>query len=428
VVTMLDNRDRVVVIDCQLAGIAGDMLLGALIDLGAEAEKVVDAMESIKGYIEGCDRLEVTVHDVTRRKVQAKKVEVRVEEKIERRAGTELKNALLSCLEHLKFSREAHRFAVSSLEALIKAESKIHGETLERVHLHETGSADTLADIIGVTTALEDLKLFKNTKIYSTPVAVGGGLFKFSHGLASSPAPATLEILRTRNFAFVGGPIDAELTTPTGAALLVNLADEVVRYYPLMKPTVVGYGAGAGDFEEVPNVVRVTLGETYDSTFFMDEVCVLETNLDDVSGEVIGYTVNKMLKEGARDVCVIPMFTKKNRPGHILKVIADKEDVERLAKLLMEETGTLGVRIVPYSRFVLDRQIVLVEVKTGEICGKAAVKVARDRKGRILQIKPEYEDAKCIADKANKPLREILSLIKSRAVEILLEGEVNEKR
>lgn len=422
-IVMLNNRDNIVVIDCQLAGISGDMLLGALIDLGADIKKTVNAIQSIKDYLRGCNQLEVSVHDVTRCGFSAKKVTVTIKETLKQRTGGELKTALLNCLKNLKLSHEAYSFAVSSLETLIEAESKIHGENLEKVHLHEIGSADTLADIIGAATALEDLGFLKKARIYSTPAAVGGGLFNFSHGIVPSPAPATLEILRMNNFPFSGGSINTELTTPTGAALLVNMVDEVVQFYPPMRPVSTGYGAGAKDFKEFPNVVRILLGERYGQTFLLDKIYVLETNLDDVSGEIIGYTINRLLEKGAKDVSVVPTITKKNRPGHILRVIVSKEDVEPLARILMEETGTLGVRVVPYNRFVLSRQIVHIEVNVDGIREKVAVKITRDQDGKIIQIKPEYEDAKRIASKTNKSLRKILNLIKCETTKVLSEGE-----
>ena len=150
---------------------------------------------------------------------------------------------------------------------------------------------------------------FLNMKVYSTPVAVGGGLFKFSHGTVSSPAPATVEILRSKGFPMIGGSVKSELATPTGVSLLVNLVHEGVRFYPLMKPTAIGYGAGTKDFAEMPNVLRIVLGESLDYQLLRDEIFVLETNLDDMTGEIIGHTIDRLLREEARDVSVIPMFT-----------------------------------------------------------------------------------------------------------------------
>jgi len=402
---------RVVVIDCQMAGISGDMLLAALIGLGANFNKISKVADSIKNSLEGCEEIILNVKDVTRGEIQAKKVEVNVKESISERSGKQLRDTLTKCSKDLKLSREAQRFALNSLDTLLEAEAKIHNKSIEDVHLHEMGSADTLIDILGVAVAVEELGLFKDTSIYSTPVAVGGGTFKFSHGVFSSPAPATLEILRSNGFPIIGGPVEAELTTPTGAALLVNLVHETVRFYPSMIPVVVGYGAGFKNFKDLPNVLKIVVGEPFDYGLLRDEICVLETNLDDVTGEVIGHTIDRLLSEGARDVSVLPMFTKKNRPGHVLKIIVDKEDVERISRILMEETGTLGIRIIPCTRYILSRETVTIEMDLEIGREKVRLKIAKDNKGKVIQIKPEYDDVKRLAEKLNKPFREAMKLI-----------------
>jgi hypothetical protein len=401
-----------------MAGVSGDMILGALLDLGADVTKVVEAMKSVKGYMKGCKNLEVIIQDVTRRGLHAKKVDVKAEE-VPEITGVGLIEATVNCIENLQLSAEAKRFASESINTLVNAEAKVHGKSIKEVHLHESGFVDTPAEIVGTAVALEDLNIF-NTKVYSTPIAVGGGLFKFSHGTVSSPAPATIEILRSKGFPMIGGPIESELATPTGASLLVNLAQEVIRFYPLIKPTAIGYGAGTTDFVEMPNVLRITLGEPLDYELLRDEISVLETNLDDVAGEIIGHTINRLLQEGARDVSVVPMFTKKNRPGQILKIITDQRDAERLSRVLIEETGTLGVRVYPCKRYILSRESISINIQVDDVKELVNVKVAKDGKGEIIQIKPEYNDVKRVADKSGKPLREITELVKMKAREILL--------
>jgi len=410
---------RILVIDCQVAGISGDMIVGALLDLGADTTKVVKAMESVKDFIESCENIEVIVRDVTRKGFHAKKVDVRTKETNEM-SGLELIKATAKCLEYLELSKEAKQFALNSTNTLVETEARIHDEPIEEVHLHEAGSVDTPADIVGTAVAADDLGIF-NMKVYSTPVAVGGGLFKFSHGTVSSPAPATLEILRSKNFPFKGGPVESELATPTGVSILVNLANEIVHFYPSMKAIKVGYGAGTKDFEEIPNVLRIVLGEPVDYNLVRDEIMILETNLDDVTGEVIGHAMNRLLLEGAKDVSVIPIFTKKNRPGQIVKVITDKQNVERLSRILIEETGSLGVRIYPCERRILTRELIPVEIEIDGLKELVRVKVAKDRKGEIVQVKPEYEDARRIAEKTQKSLRKVMKAIEGKAQK-LFEG------
>jgi uncharacterized protein (TIGR00299 family) protein len=414
----MSSTRRITVIDCQVAGVSGDMIVGALIDLGADAVRVVKAMEAVEGHVKACKNLEVTVRDVSRKGIHAKKVDVKAEEVAEM-TSVELVEATVNCVEDLRLSVEAKRFASNSIRTLVNAEAKVHGRSIDEVHLHETGSVDTVADIVGAAVALEDLDLF-TTKVCSTPVAVGGGLFRFSHGMVSSPAPATIEILRSSAFPMIGGPIESELATPTGASLLVNLAQEADRFYPPMRPTAMGYGAGTKDFVEMPNVVRITMGELLDYQLLKDEIFVLETNLDDVPGEIVGHTVDRLLQEGARDASVIPMSTKKNRPGQILKIIADKTNVERLSRVLIEETGSLGVRVFPCQRYVLSRESIAIDIQVDDAKESVNVKVARDGMGEIVQVKPEYDDLERIAQKTGKPLREIMELAKTKAREILL--------
>jgi hypothetical protein len=414
----MSSAERIAVIDCQMAGVSGDMLLGALLDLGAEKTKVVNAMKTVEGSMKGYRNLMVSVIDVVRRGFHAKKVDVKAEGTTKLK-GAELIEVVRNCIERLALSEKAKQFALNTINTLVGAEAKVHGKSIEDIHLHETALVDTPAEIIGTTVALEDLNFF-DMKVCSTPVAVGGGLFKFSHGTVSSPAPATIEILRSKGFPFIGGPINAELATPTGVSLLVNITKEVVRFYPPMKPTAIGYGAGAKDFAEMPNVLRITTGESLDNLLLKDEIVVLETNLDDVTGEIIGHTVNTLLREGARDVCVIPMLTKKNRPGHIIKVIADRTTMEHLSKVLMEETGTLGVRLYPCERRIPNRESVQVKIKINEAEESINLKVARNRKGEIVQVKPEYEDVKRLAEKTGKPLREIMDMVKMKVRKTLL--------
>ena len=412
----MSNCRMILIIDCQVAGISGDMFLGALLDLGADVDRVVDAIKSLEDFIE-CKNLEVNIRDVTRRGFHAKKIDVRTEKMI-RMKGTELVDAIEKCIESLKLTDRARRFALNTINTLLGTEAKFHRENIRDLHLHEVGQIDTPAEIIGSAVALENLGLF-NSKVYSTPVAVGGGLFRFSHGTVSSPAPATLEILRSKKFPLIGGPVESELATPTGVSILVNLVDEVTRFYPAMKPMKIGYGAGTKDFEEMPNVLRTVLGEPLIYDLFKDEIVVLETNLDDVTGEIVGHVMDKLLLEGARDVSIVPIFTKKNRPGQILKVITDKENVERLSRLLIEETGSLGVRMYACERRILARESIPIEVVIDGLRECVRVKVAKDGRGEIIQLKPEYEDVKKISEKTFKPLREVMSIVESKAKKIL---------
>ncbi|MEM3709057.1 MAG: nickel pincer cofactor biosynthesis protein LarC [Nitrososphaerales archaeon] len=412
-------KDRILVIDCQVAGISGDMILGALIDLGVNVNEIRDVISLSKNYLKGIKSLDIEIKDVKRKGFRAKRVEVKAQEDYEYIKGIEVKEAIIKCIDDLNLKADAKNFALNAINTLINAEAKIHGESIEDVHLHELGSVDTVVDIVGTAFCLESLDLFKNTKIYSTPVAVGGGTFRSLEGILSSPSPAVVEILKSKNFPMIGGPINAELCTPTGASILVNMA-ESINYYPPIKPYSIGHGAGSKDFEEFPNILYMTLGEKI-SELFSDEVSLIESNVDDVTGEIIGYTIDKLMREGAKNVSIIPIYTKNNRPGQIIQIISDHNKVEYLSKILMEETGTLGVRIIPCRRHILLRDFFNVKIKFDEVERVIKVKVAKNSDGKIIRIKPEYEDAKKIANELGLPLREVLFIAEERARKILFE-------
>ena len=401
-----------------MAGIAGDMFLGGLIDVGADVNKIISAIKSLEKPGYGYTNVRIDIQQVLRKQFKATRIDVTAES-ISRITGRTLIDIVEKTAKDLKLSGKAQQFASSAIRTLVDSEMKLHKNTLSNVHLHEVGLVDTPGEIIGAAVALEDLGLF-NAKTYATPVSVGGGLFKFSHGTVSSPAPATIEILRSKEFPIKGGPIESELSTPTGASILVNLADEVSCFYPEMTPLKVGYGAGSKDFEEMPNVLRLTVGQPFEKLLLKDEIAILETNLDDVTGEIVGNALDRLLQEGARDVSVIPMLTKKNRPGQILKIVADRKDIKHLSRVVMEETGTLGVRVYPCQRHIINRELIPVEVLIDEVKEHVKVKVATDMKGKVLRIKPEYEDVKRLSDKTGKPLREISEIVTMRAREVFL--------
>jgi uncharacterized protein (TIGR00299 family) protein len=278
---------------------------------------------------------------------------------------------------------------------------------------------DTAAEIIGSAVAMDDLGFF-SAKIYTTPIAVGGGLFNFSHGTTSSPSPATLAILQSKNFPMKGGPIEAELATPTGVAILVNLASETTRFYPEMTPIKVGYGAGDKEFQMIPNLLRITIGKPFETCPISDQIAVLETNIDDVSGEIVGYVVDRLLSEGAKDVSVIPMFTKKNRPGQIIKVIAaNQKDAKHLSEVLIEETGTLGVRVYYCARHLAIRDVYTFNIAIAGQNETVKIKYSKDRDGKKIRLKPEFEDLKRLAKKTGMPLRELSDLVTTKAQETL---------
>jgi uncharacterized protein (TIGR00299 family) protein len=413
---------RILVIDPNASGIAGDMLLGALLDLGANVERVISAIKFLEDSEFGYQHIDIAINEVQRGMFRATNIDV-TSTAHERRHGSDLIAIVEKAAAGIYMSDAARAYASKVIRTIVGVEAELHKTNTEDAHLHEVALIDTAAEIIGCAVALDDLHMFEeDNKVYSTPLAVGGGVFKFSHGIVSAPAPATLAILQSKNFPFHGGPIEKELATPTGTSLLVNLA-EPVTFYPAVVPRKVGYGAGTKEYPELPAVLRLTLGEPSETGLARDEIAVLETNLDDVSGEILGYTMDRLLAEGAKDVSIIPVTTKKNRPAQIIKVIADQNDVTHLSEVLIAETGTLGVRVYYCERHIISRELLMVDLSVLGSKETVRVKVSKNTEGKIIRIKPEFEDLKHLAEKTGKPLRELMDLTVSRTQEVFFKEE-----
>jgi pyridinium-3,5-bisthiocarboxylic acid mononucleotide nickel chelatase len=268
--------------------------------------------------------------------------------------------------------------------------------------------------LIGCATALDDLDLLNNSTFYTTKVAVGGGLTKFSHGIITNPTNAILEIFKIFKLPIKGGPIQTELTTPTGASMLVNLNPEKTTNYPEFIPEKIGYGTGTKEFDGIPNILRVSIGiPEFFNNIQTDFVTVLETNIDDISGEIIGNVIDKISTENpfVKDITIINGITKKNRPTYILKVICS-EDIEKdIAKTIFQETGTLGIRKSKMERYILARFNLLVPIEIEKENFVINVKISKRSNGEITNIKPEFEDVKKIADKLNYPLKRTIEIV-----------------
>lgn len=404
------------VFDCQIAGISGDMLLSSLIDLGANRSKVIDAIMSCQNFLEGSRIINASFEEVKRSGFRATALKIKYDDKAHERKGVEVYDAIARCCDSLDLENKTKSFALASIKTLIEAESKVHGEEYVMVHLHEASSIDTLVDIVGSAVAIQDLGLF-SADIYSSRVAVGGGTLTFSHGTTTNPGSAILEIFKNRNFTLIGGPVDSELTTPTGASMLVNLAKGSLEFYPALQPVKVGYGAGSKNFENFPNVLKVVLGKEVQK-LEMDTVYLLETNVDDASGEVIGSLIDDLMEIGAKDVSVIPVISKKSRPAHIIRVICDYAQLNTVLNTLIQESGTLGVRVQQTSRYVVPRVVLSVPVSIKGEEFVVRVKVVKEQ-DKIVYAKPEYDDVKNVAAKLNIPYRTASSMINQAILEKL---------
>jgi len=385
----------VLVIDPQIAGISGDMLLSSLVDIGANKSKVIDGLHVIEEYLKGSKIIKLDFDKVVKHGTQATHLILETSENYHERKGIEIQECILSTSDKIGLSEKAKVFSKESIRSLLHAESKIHGEPLESVHFHEASSIDTVIDIIGSAIALDDLKLFSD-EIISSPVAVGGGSLTFSHGTVSNPASAILEIFRGSDMVICGGPVKEELTTPTGASLLVNLADRCSEFYPTMKIKSIGYGAGNKDFEGFPNILKIVRGESVDE-FQLDTVHIIETNLDDVSGETIGHTIDKLIANGAKDVTVTGAITKKGRPTNLVSIICEPSVTNILMSILVAETGTLGARIRSSNRLIVPRVVVTVPIVLQGKNFTVRCKIVKHDE-MIKHFKVEADDIKSISE------------------------------
>ena len=406
-------HNLVVIIDASPSGVSGDKYLGALLGLGAKAETLRKVAGIVAQNLPGTHNVDVKVRKVERGEIGAQLVTIESGEKVEKRKGIQVLRSAEKCVETLRLSDWGASFATSTIKTLLQAESRVHGHSAKDVELHELGSADTLVDVLGVAYLAESLGLDSATW-WSSPVAVGGGTTRFSNRTYPNPPPAVAEILRKNHFAMERGLANVELSTPTGVAITVNLVSKYSESYPSIKPEIIGYGAGAKELDEVANALRLTIGERMEAVHSHDEIVILETNLDDVSGEVIGRAVEKLMASGARDVTITPVYMKKNRPGHVISVISAKEDAETLADILMAETGTLGVRELPVIRHISPRKITEINVKVGGRDHRIRVKLSEDHEGRIVGRKLEYEDLRRISDQTGVSVRDIQKIAKTR--------------
>jgi len=350
----------VFVIDAQVAGISGDMLLSSLVNIGANKSKIIDGIRSAESLCKDVKIKKIDFVKVKKNSLQATELLLEIDDDVHERKGIEIKEIIEKSIEKLKISESAKTFAVKTIETLIHAESKIHGEPEDLVHFHEAASFDTVVDILGTAIALDDLDCFDDD-IIVTPVAIGGGTVTFSHGISSNPTYAVLEIFRESGIITAGGNVKDELTTPTGASILVNLAKECSEFYPSMKIQSVGYGAGQKDFEGFSNVLKIVRG-VLSTQLQLDTVKILETNVDDVSGEVLGNMIEKIMAHGAKDVTISSAITKKGRPTNLVSVICDSDTMNSIMDLLVTETGTLGVRVRTSQRYIVPRSVKTISV------------------------------------------------------------------
>lgn len=365
------------------SGISGDMLVGALADAGADQAAIIDAVASLE------TGAALSFERVKRCGIGATKFHVNV---TETHAHRHLSH-ILKLIEKGVLPERARQNAAAVFQRLGEAEAAVHQVPIERVHFHEVGAADSIADIVGACVAFELLGV---TSIVSSALNVGSGTAATAHGILPVPAPATAALLANRPI-YSDGPA-VELTTPTGAALATTLARDFGAL-PSLKIAHTGYGAGGRDFPDRANVLRVILGEET-GALEATTISILEANIDDLSPQVLAYAMDRLLEKGALDVTLQPIAMKKNRPGTLLRVLARPEDREALAQMIFAETSTLGLRIYTAERRVQARHWVEVETTHGKVRMKVSGEGA---------YAPEYEDCRRLAQEAGVSLKEIIA-------------------
>jgi pyridinium-3,5-bisthiocarboxylic acid mononucleotide nickel chelatase len=379
------------------AGVAGDMLLGALVDAGAGAAAVEEVLAGLR-----LDGYRLTFERTQRGGIAASRAIVRSEGAHDHRPVAEI-HALLARAELPDAVRDN---ATRVFDALAEAEGAVHGVPPADVEFHEVGAVDAIVDVVGVCAALHVLGI---DRVVSSPLAMGHGTIGAAHGELPNPPPAVVRLLAARRVPIVGVDTGMELATPTGVAILVALAD-AFGALPPMTVDAVGYGAGRADPPGRPNVVQVLVGTssaTASATPRPGRTAVaLEVNVDDVTGEVLAHTVAALLAAGAHDAWATPIVMKKGRPAHTVTALGDPADLDRLAAVLLAETGSLGLRATTVERWPQRRTDRTVEVAGQPI----RVKVADGR------AKPEHDDAVAAATALGRPLRDVLREAETRAL------------
>jgi pyridinium-3,5-bisthiocarboxylic acid mononucleotide nickel chelatase len=372
-------------LDC-VGGIAGDMTCAALLHAGAPE----DVLREVPVRL-GLPDVELRVQRTERHGIGALHLDV-----LDPHEGHHDRSwrVIRRQLAEADLEARVRERALAVFERLAEAESSVHGVALDDVHFHEIGAVDTLVDVVGAVTLLAQLGV---TRVVCSPLPMGGGTTRAAHGVLPLPAPATAALLR--GAPVFGVALEAELVTPTGAALAVTLADD---WGPLPAMTLrrVGYGAGTADFAERANLVRVLLGDGSDVA--RGEVVVLETNLDDMIPELVPDAAERCFAAGALDVWTAPVTMKKGRPGLVLSALARPAAQDAVARAMLEHTSALGVRVSRWSRYELDRRLMTVHVDGRPVRVKLGL-----LEGRIVNVAPEHDDCAALASDTGAPVQSI---------------------
>jgi uncharacterized protein (TIGR00299 family) protein len=444
-----------VLIDVATAGASGDMFLSALTDLIGESDVLLPVAASLLIY-DPSFRLAIGSKEHSGN--TGRVLQITRNPTIRLDPGP-MMEVLQAVAEEVELSPKAKTFVKDTMTVILQAESRAHNKPIDELHLHETGSIDTVLDIVGTAYLLERAGLFEDTEIISTRVATGSGIIATEHGDLEVPVPAVAEILVVHDMLFHNGDAQTEVLTPTGAAILATLASKYVDSVDDFVAKNQGVGFGTRNLGKIPNMMKIIVGEvvvpdgakpdvapkeepkkkesktepeaekpatiTKPKTeerigvldeWNADEVVVIETNVDDVEGETLGTLFDTLLEEGlAYDVVIIPAIGKKNRPCHVVKVIAPKTGLKSIAEVLIRQLGTIGIRYTTWERLKAARETLVCSLEIDNKEYMVRVKVARTTDGSILSIKPESDDMVRVSRETGIPIRELKPRIAMQA-------------
>lgn len=383
---------KVAYFDC-FSGISGDMTLGVLVDLGLKPEVLKD--ELLKLNLDG---YKISFNKVQKHSITGTKVDIELDNHDHHHEhnhhGRHLSD-IIKLISESQLNQDVKDMAEKIFTRLGEAEAKVHNVDIEKIHFHEVGAVDSILDIVGSAIGINALGI---DKIYSSPLPLGQGFVKSSHGVIPVPAPATVELLR--GIPAKRTEISAELVTPTGAAIISTITDS---FGPIPDMTIenIGYGAGTKDFTEQPNLLRVIIGTSKD-VYESDVINVVETNIDDMSPQVYDLLMDKLFSIGALDVFLTPILMKKNRPAIKLTVLVESTKLQEACACILSETTTMGVRIYEANRKKLAREMTEIETEYGKVNVKLG-KIGDE----VIKIIPEYDNCKQLAEKNNVPIMKV---------------------
>ena len=370
-----------------IAGISGDMALGALVDAGVPFDELNKELQAL-----GIGGFELQARHIDRNGMVATKVDVVISE--QPHYHRHIKD-IEELIEKSSLPDNVKERSKKIFREVAIAESKVHNIAIEKVHFHEVGAIDSLIDIVGVSICLEKLGI---QAVYSSPIKVGsGGTVKSQHGTLPVPTPATMEILKDYPILLTDVPF--ELTTPTGAAIIKALSRGILTAEKI-QVSAIGYGAGEREIEQLPNLLRVFIGNL-EQNYLADEIVSIETNIDNMNPEIYPYVIEKIISAGAYDAYLIPILMKKGRPGIILSALVERVIIDRILDIIFRETTTLGVRIQPIERKKLPRSAKQVQTSFGTVTAKVIIFEGKE------QLRVEFEECKRIAAEKNLPLAEV---------------------